>query len=202
VRLNDLLKLHKIFLNKFLFCFLITTAFLHCKYISAQEEKAITDSMIIKKHSPIKAQLYSAVIPGLGQIYNRKYWKVPIIYGIGGAFIFSYFYNRDYYEDLKDAYIEVYYMIPQPTEYTFRRRTIKGDIKKQLLDNMDKFRKWKDYALVGIAAVYLLNVIDAMIDAHFLDYDVSDDLSFRLNPYLINHNIYATTIGMRLCINF
>jgi hypothetical protein len=93
-------------------------------------------------------------------------------------------------------------MVPPPTEYTFRGRTIKGDIKRQLRNNMENFRKWKDYALVGIAAVYLLNVIDAMIDAYFLEYDVSDDLSFRLSPSLINHNIYATTMGMRFCINF
>lgn len=176
--------------------------FLPCKNICAQEENAITDSVTVKKHSPIKAQLYSAILPGLGQIYNRKYWKVPIIYGIGGAVIFSYFYNRDYYRDFRDAWIEVYYMDPPPTEYVFRGITINYNIEKQLYDNMEYFGKWKDYALVGIAAVYLLNVIDAMIDAHFLEYDVSDDLSFRLSPSLINHDIYATTMGMRLSVKF
>lgn len=176
--------------------------FLPCKNICAQEENAITDSVTVKKHSPIKAQLYSAILPGLGQIYNRKYWKVPIIYGIGGAVIFSYFYNRDYYRDFRDAWIEVYYMDPPPTEYVFRGTTINYNIKEWLRGNMEYFGRWKDYALVGIAAVYLLNVIDAMIDAHFLEYDVSDDLSFRLSPSLINHDIYATTMGMRLSVKF
>ena len=203
MRLSDLLKLRKIFLNKSIFCILIVVVFLPCKNICAQEENAITDSVTVKKHSPIKAQLYSAILPGLGQIYNRKYWKVPIIYGIGGAVIFSYFYNRDFYEDLNNAYIEVYYMDPRPTEYEFRGRIISSyDMAGTLDREKERFRKWKDYALVGIAAVYLLNVIDAMIDAHFLEYDVSDDLSFRLNPSLINHDIYATTMGMRLSVKF
>jgi hypothetical protein len=202
LRLNDLLKLRKTFLNKLILCFLTVAVLLPCKNIYAQEVKSITDSVFIKKHSPIKAQLYSAILPGLGQIYNRKYWKLPIIYGIGGAVIFSYFYNRDYYEDLNNAYVEVYYMVPPPTEYEFRGRVITYNIKEQLYSNKEKFRKWKDYALVGIAAVYLLNVIDAMVDAYFLEFDVSDDLSLRLGPSIINNDMYASTMGMKFCVKF
>jgi len=202
LRLNDLLKLWKTFLYKLIFCFLVASVFLPCRNIYAQEEETITDSVFVKKHSPIKAQLYSAILPGLGQIYNRKYWKLPIIYGIGGAVIFSYFYNRDYYEDLNNAYVEVYYTDPPPTEYEFRGRLITYNIAGQLYREKERFRKYKDYALVGIAAVYLLNVIDAMVDAHFLEYDVSDDLSLRLGPSIINHDIYTSSMGMRLCIKF
>jgi hypothetical protein len=202
VRLNDLLKLRKKFLNKFIFCFLSLAVLLPCRNIYSQEEKAKTDSVFIKKHSPVKAQLYSAILPGLGQIYNRKYWKIPIIYGIGGAVIFSYFYNRDYYEDLNNAYIEVYYMDPPPTSYEFRGKLITYNIAGQLYREKERFRKYKDYALVGIAAVYLLNVIDAMIDAHFLEYDVSDDLSMRLGPTLIKYDFYASTMGIRFCVKF
>ena len=202
MRLNDLLKLRKTFLNKFILCFLTVAALLPFRNIYAQKIKAITDSVFIKKHSPIKAQLYSAILPGLGQIYNRKYWKLPIIYGIGGAVIFSYFYNLDYYEDLNNAYIEVYYMDPPPESYEFRGKLITYNIAGQLYREKERFRKYKDYAIVGIAAVYLLNVIDAMIDAHFLEYDVSDDLSIRLDPSIINHDIYASTMGMRFCVKF
>jgi len=189
-------------LNKLILCFLTVAVLLPCKNIYAQEVKTITDSVFIKKHSPIKAQLYSAILPGLGQIYNRKYWKLPIIYGIGGAVIFSYFYNRDYYEDLNNAYVEVYYMDPPPTEYEFRGKVITYNIAGQLYSNKEKFRKWKDYALVGIAAVYLLNVIDAMIDAYFLEFDVSDDLSLRLGPSIINNDMYASTMGIKFCVKF
>jgi hypothetical protein len=141
-------------------------------------------------------------VPGLGQIYNRKYWKIPIIYGIGGAVIFSYFYNRDYYEDLNNAYIEVYYMDPPPESYEFRGKLITYNIAGQLYREKERFRKYKDYALVGIAAAYLLNIIDAMIDAHFLEYDVSDDLSLKLGPAFINHDFYASTMGMRFYVKF
>ncbi len=181
---------------------MVAAVLLPSRNVNAQEAKTITDSVFVKKHSPIKAQLYSAILPGLGQIYNRKYWKIPIIYGIGGAVVFSYFYNQDYYEDLRDAYNEVYYMDPPPTEYIFRGREINYNIEKNLYDNMRMFRKWRDYALVGIAAVYLLNIIDAMIDAHFLEYDVSDDLSLKISPSLINRDIYETKIGMSLCVKF
>ena len=203
MRLNDLLKLRKTFLNKLILCFLTVAVLLPCKNIYAQEVKSITDSVFIKKHSPIKAQLYSAILPGLGQIYNRKYWKLPIIYGIGGAVIFSYFYNRDYYEDLNNAYVEVYYMDPRPTVYEFRGRQItSNDLAGTFSREKERFRKWKDYALVGIAAVYLLNVIDAMIDAYFLEFDVSDDLSLRLGPSIINNDMYASTMGMKICVKF
>ncbi len=151
----------------------------------------------------MKAQLYSAVLPGLGQIYNRKYWKVPIIYGIAGAVVFSYFYNNNYYKELNDAYIEVSYMDPPPTSYEFRGRQINSnDMAGAFRTEKERFRKWKDYALVGIAAVYLLNIIDAMIDAYFLEYDISDDISFKLTPALINNDIFASSMGMRLCIKF
>ena len=202
MRLNNYLKLLNIPLNKFIFCLLIVTVFLPCRCIYAQQQKVIYDSVFISKHSPLKAQLYSAVLPGLGQIYNRKYWKVPIIYGIGGAVVYSYFYNKDIYDELNDAYIEVYYMDPPPEEYEFRGQIIEYDIAGQLNRNKEKFRKWKDYALVGIAAVYLLNVIDAMIDAYFLEYDVSDDISLKLTPALINNDVFASSMGMRLCIKF
>ncbi len=93
-------------------------------------------------------------------------------------------------------------MDPPPTEYVFRGRIINYSIEKNLYDNMRMFRKWRDYALVGIVAVYLLNIIDAMIDAHFLEYDVSDDLSLKISPSLINRDIYETKIGMSLCVKF
>ncbi|UCH15356.1 MAG: hypothetical protein JSV22_05160, partial [Bacteroidales bacterium] len=195
-------KLRKIYLYKFIFCILIALVFLPGKNIYAQEENTITDSVTVKKHSPIKAQLYSAILPGLGQIYNRKYWKLPIIYGIGGAVVFSYFYNRDYYQEYWDAYVELY-SDPSITEYEFRGRTYSySNMAQDFRRGSEYHRKWKDYALVGLAAVYLLNVIDAMIDAHFMEYDVSDDLSFKLSPSLINHNIYATTMGMKISLKF
>jgi hypothetical protein len=203
VRLNEYFKLLNIHLSKFIFCLIIVLVFFPCRNIYTQRQKVIYDSVFVSNHSPIKAQLYSAVLPGLGQIYNRKYWKVPIIYGIGGAVVFTYFYNNYYYKELNDAYIQVSYMDPPPTSYEFRGREIRGSNIAQIFYNAkEEARKYKDYALVSIAAVYLLNIIDAMIDTYFLDYDISDDISFKLTPALINNDVFASSMGIRLCIKF
>jgi hypothetical protein len=202
VHLNDIFKLHSLHLNKYIFFLIIGLISSPSGFIYAQSQQLIYDSAFVSRHSPVKAQLYSAVLPGLGQIYNHKYWKVPIIYGIGGAVVFSYFYNKDIYDDLNDAYVEVYYMDPLPTEYEFRGQVIRYNIVETLRTHKDRYRKYKDYALVGIAAVYFLNIIDAMIDAHFLEYDVSDDISLDISPAISNSDMYASSMGIRISIKF
>ena len=202
MRLNDSLKLYKIFLNKFIFCFLIGAIFIPCKYVNCQQEKEAYDSVFVKQHSPRKAWLFSAVFPGLGQIYNRKYWKVPIIYGIGGAVIFTYFWNHNYYTELDDAYKEFTSMDPRPEEYVFKGTTLTYDIEGTLDRVRNSVRDDRDLSAVGIAAVYFLNIIDAMIDAHFFEYDVSDDLSFKLMPSLIPKNAFACSMGLKLSVKF
>lgn len=202
MRLNDLLKLPEILLKKLMFCFLAGALFLSCKCVYAQEEDISYDSVPVKKIYPRKATLYSAVFPGLGQIYNRKFWKVPIIYGIGGAIIYTYLYNQKYFQDLRDAYNEVYYMDTPPEQYEFRGRLLTYDIKGVLYRAMDNARTDRDYSVVGIGALYFLNIIDAMIDAHFYEYDVSDEISLRLEPSLIETNAFACTMGLKLSLKF
>jgi hypothetical protein len=189
-------------LYKFIFCLIIGLASFPSGNIYAQSRELLYDSAFVSSHSPIKAQLYSAVLPGLGQIYNHKYWKIPIIYGIGGTAIFLYLYNKNLCDDLNDAYIEVYYMDPKPTSYEFRGQVINYDIANTLRNGRDKFRKNKDFCIVGIAAVYFLNIIDAMIDAYFLKYDVSDDISLDLSPVMTSNDLYASSMGIRLSIKF
>jgi hypothetical protein len=202
VHLNDTFKLRSLHLYKFIFCIIIGLVSFPSGNIYAQPQQLLYDSAFVSRHSPIKAQLYSAVLPGLGQIYNHKYWKVPIIYGIGGTVIFMYLYNKSLYDDLNDAYIEVYYMDPQPTSYEFRGQVINYDIANTLRNGRDKFRKNQDFCIVGIAAVYFLNIIDAMIDAYFLKYDVSDAISLDISPVAISNDLYASSMGIRLSIKF
>jgi hypothetical protein len=182
--------------------FLAGALFLPCKQAYSQQDGISVDSARVRKIEPRKALLYSAVFPGLGQIYNRKYWKVPIIYGIGGAVIYTYFYNQKLYEELRNAYTEVYYMDTPPDTYEFRGRIIYSDVEGVLYRAMDNTRTDRDYSVVGIAALYFLNIIDAMIDAHFYEYDVSNDLTFKLEPSLINDNAYACAMGLKLSIKF
>ncbi len=120
-----------------------------------------------------KASIMSAVLPGLGQIYNKKIWKVPIIYGVGGWLTFNIFKQNEQYHYYKTELINV----------------INGGINKDglssqqltLLKNQSK--KWRDLSIGGLALVYVLNILDANVDAHLREFDISDNLSLQLSPY-------------------
>jgi hypothetical protein len=128
-----------------------------------------------KKHkyrSPKKATIYSAILPGLGQAYNRKYWKIPIIYVAAGVIYYYYDLNNSYYLKYKDLYI---------TEVN--KETGKD---QSLVDlyahNRDLSRKWRDWNIIYMGILYAANIIDAMADAYFSEFDISDDLTMKIAP--------------------
>jgi hypothetical protein len=131
----------------------------------------------VKKHSPKKATIYSAVLPGLGQIYNHKWWKVPILYagfaGVGYAIGFNQKYYTDFRQALKDRIDD------DPT-------TIDPYLNKYSAANLDElqkyYRKNRDLSYIILGAVYVLNIIDANVDAHLFDFDVGNDLSLNVRP--------------------
>lgn len=150
----------------------------------------------LHKHSPQKAVLYSLVFPGLGQIYNRKYWKLPIIYGAGGAFAYYVLYNQLKYQKFRDAVID-----GAATEADAVIDGVKYPY--SILDRgRDGYRRNRDLSVAGLGAIYLLNVIDAMVDAHFFYYDVSDDLSMRVQPALLDSPGNTATLGFRINLEF
>jgi len=149
---------------------------------------------LLKKHSPHKAAMYSAVIPGLGQAYNKKYWKIPIIYGAAGAFIYYFNYNNNEYYKFKNAYYDMENDITDHFEVYYS-----SEIVKKIKDN---YRRNRDYNIIGLSAVYILNIIDATVDAHLFDYNVSDDLSFRIEPSVINSYSNQNAIGIRCRFKF
>ena len=123
-----------------------------------------------------KATVMSAVIPGLGQAYNRKWWKVPIVYaGLGGFGYLFYtnqqnfaFYGKNLkYENDGDA-------------NTINETKYNSD---QLLTLKNEYRKYRDLGVIGITIIYVLNIVDANVDAHLKTFDVSDDLSLQIRPY-------------------
>jgi len=144
-----------------------------------------------KAHSPRKATIYSAILPGLGQIYNKKYWKVPIVYG--GFITFGYIidWNNDHYVLYKQGYSDI--IDDDPNTNTFKALDLDGRYDfnnpsqlKQFGDKLkvakDAARRNRDYAIIWTAAFYALNIIDASVDANFFDFDISDDLSFNWIP--------------------
>jgi len=190
--------LYNFFLKRFFF--VIVIFFVSVIVLNAQEtkkEKAFdveNVNKLLKKHSPHKATMYSAVIPGLGQAYNKKYWKIPIIYGAAGTFIYYFNHNNAEYNKYKNAYYDMENGIIDHYEVYYSSKIVKS-IK-------DNYRRNRDYNIIGLSAIYILNVIDATVDAHLFDYNVSDDLSFRLEPSMINNYSNQNAIGIRCSFKF
>lgn len=159
-----------------------------------------TDKPIV----PAKPTIYSSLIPGLGQIYNKEYWKVPIIYG-GLAFC-GYLINQNgiQYNRFRDAYNSQTHTTngkpdPQPHEFTGSKYTAEN-----LKYFRDGYRRNRDYSILAFALVYALNIIDANVFAHLADYDISDNLSMKFEPTLFDPTYtpmtYTPTVGFNLKI--
>jgi len=137
------------------------------------------DSARVKVHSPRRATLYSAVLPGLGQAYNKKYWKIPVIYAGFGAFAYMASFNAREYDLFRDAYNhKTTYASTEPpvNDYEARYTT------EALKSGRDYYRRNRDLDYILASLWYILNVIDATVDAHLFDWEVGEDLSVSLHP--------------------
>lgn len=144
-------------------------------------------------HSPQKAALYSAVLPGSGQIYNRKFWKLPIVYGGIGASTFFIIRNHQNYRQYRNEYL---YRINNGVNGD-EELSIYSDA--NLLTLQDQYRRWRDLSVVVLFAVYVLQIVDATVDAHLMQFDVSDNLSLRFNPRLEwNRTTLTPSMGITL----
>jgi len=142
----------------------------------------------------------SACLPGLGQIYNKKYWKVPIIYAGIGVFTYLIVFNTDHYLTYKSAYIE-----SVNNDSTGNYSEI---VKKYTLDNIasarEYYRRNLEITIIFTALWYILNILDATVDAHLFSYDINKDLSLRVEPALIPSYTRTRNFssGVRLCLKF
>lgn len=146
-------------------------------------------------HSPHKASLRSAILPGWGQIYNKSYWKLPVIYAALGTTAYIFVYNLRTYKELKFAYAARYNAAlpppnpannyPGPYQDSTNYFKLSPFYQNPDIDlnsikfNRDEFRRNVDYAVLVFAVFWAINVIDASVDAHLKSFDVSPDLSFR-----------------------
>lgn len=144
-----------------------------------------------KKHSPQKASVYSAILPGAGQVYNKKYWKVPIVYSaLGSAAYFTYD-NGNKYKQYRDALL-----LRQDGE-TDEYNGVYTD--SQLITIMEYYERNKEISIIMTAAVYILNIVDASVDAHLFDFDVSEDLSLNTTTKLIHtQSGYQPTLSLQM----
>ena len=131
------------------------------------------------KRSPKRAALLSAICPGAGQIYNHKYWKLPIVYGGLATVGFFYFNNRFWYLEYKDAYLNDLDETNAPSIYA-----LEGVSTSQLRTAADQNQQFMEYSMIGFALLYGLQIVDATVDAHLFYFDVSEDLSMHWQPSL------------------
>jgi hypothetical protein len=141
---------------------------------------------------PKRAGLYSAIFPGGGQIYNRQYWKLPIVYGALGAGAYLIRYNLDNYQQYRRSYI--YSIDNDPS--TFNSETDRYT-REQLKDIQDDYRKDADVAILLTAVGYALHIMDAVASAHLRNFDISRDISLQMKPMLHNNGV-----GFGIAMNF
>jgi len=208
---NNKIQLSKLITDTFIVKFLISTSviFMLCTTttIKAQyvEDYRFSDSVFINSHSPNKATFYSAILPGLGQIYNKKYWKVPLIYaGIGGLIYYTR-YNSFVYNKYNNAYNIQVRIDNGETELEPVYPDRPADNLKQ---TKETWRRYRDLCIIGIGVFYVAQILDANVDANLFYYDMSENLSMTVDPVILpnetlNYNSnFSCALGLRCSIRF
>jgi hypothetical protein len=148
------------------------------------------DSVYQKKHDyakkntidkPLKAAFMSTFLPGAGQFYNKKYWKLPIIYIALSGSIYAIYYNNLMFKKFDQAYI-IRSDTSRSAEWNLPENFPEYQNKETLLFLANYHRRWRDFSAILCTAFYLMNIIDAYVDAHLKDFDVSEQLSLRVKP--------------------
>ncbi len=156
------------------------------------ENTVQTDSVAVVpwRPDPQRAVWMGLIIPGYGQIYNKAYWKLPIVYGGFMGCIYAISWNNTMYSDYKQAYRDILtdkgtsYMDLLPEGYDLDMMGGKANYTKVLKTRQDMYRRYRDYSIVATIAVYALSVIDAYVDAQLFDYDISTDLTMHVQPQI------------------
>ena len=144
---------------------------------------------------PARAAFYSAVLPGLGQAYNKRYWKIPLVYGAIGASIYTYDVNQKNYIRYRNAYKR---RIAGYNDDEFQGLIASTD---RLIDGQDFYKRNRDRSMLFILGFYFLNILDANIDAHLKQYNVNSDLSFK--PYFDVEPTDASVVaGIKVALTF
>ena len=164
---------------------------------STSKKSILALDTTVKKHNPKIATFRSAVLPGWGQIYNKKYWKLPIVYGALGVTAGIFFYNLKTYKQLKQAVI--YRSDNDPANDILVVEEYRNLSTASLRSARSIYRQNIDYSVLAFIILWGLNVVDATVDAHLKEFDVSDDISFKIKP---GYNTIGNTTGLSLVFAF
>ncbi len=172
---------------------------------------------LTKKPDAIKAVWLGVILPGAGQIYNRSYWKLPIVYGafMGCGYAISWTHNR--YSNVKTAYLDLYtdseagtvtedasksYIAILPDGYNLARVGGAGTWLNTLKNRQSTYRRYRDYSILATVVVYALSLIDAYVDAQLFDYDISPDLTLNVEPQIYYDQKHQQSAELKLAIRF
>jgi Family of unknown function (DUF5683) len=157
-------------------------------YKGTRSQRAIDSIDLRQRKSYRRATIYSAILPGAGQVYNKKYWKVPIVYAAVGIPAYLYFYNKKIYNEAQYALVVTINGSGQDSvnqvSPDFLPLVKSGNV-NAIINVRDEARKDQDYSILFFLLFYGLNIVDATVDAHLKDFNVNSDLSFRIRPMIV-----------------
>lgn len=160
--------------------------------------------------NPQRALWLSLIIPGAGQIYNRKLWKIPIVYGGFLGCLYALTWNNQMYSDYSQAYLDIMDDDPNTKSYmnmlplNFNMEGREEQYKDIFKNKKNYYRKYRDMSIFAMVAVYLLSVVDAYVDAELSSFDISEDLGLHIEPTLFNHagKRHHSSVGIQCTLNF
>jgi hypothetical protein len=166
-----------------------------------RSSNTVLPTMETFKPDPTKSTWLAIVFPGGGQIYNRKYWKLPIVYGGFIGCLYAYNWNTQMYKDYRQAYLDIMDSDPNSDSYKdFFRPGYDFEQNKEYLTEVfkkrkDRYRRWRDLSIFAFIGVYVVSVIDAYVDAQLASFDISEDLNLTLQPEMRPSGIGGSTTG-------
>jgi hypothetical protein len=187
----------------------------------AQDSISVPAPVKHKLHGgdPMKATMMAVVFPGLGQIYNRKYWKIPLVYAGFGSLVYAISFNSSHYITYIQAYQDFTDDIPEtnrfqeipgikeldPASYDkLKKPESYAYYKDQMLRMVDYYKRYRDLSYIGIAGWYLISILDANVDASLFNYDISDNLDVAILPMSVPMpgGMFGAGVNVSFTVNF
>lgn len=178
-------------------------------------KKEVAQDLSQWRPDPKRALWLALVIPGGGQIYNRKYWKLPLVYGGFIGCLYAMNWNNNMYKDYSQAYLDISDNDPNTQSYNQflhlgAKITTDSDVqryKELFKKRKDRYRRWRDLSFFVLVGVYALSVIDAYVDAELSVFDISKDLSLKVEPTIMNNHqsknpFDSSSVGLQCSLNF
>ena len=173
------------------------------RVVDDNDDDVVRDTVLLKsyatRYNPRKALLYAAILPGLGQVYNKKYWKLPLVYG---GFI-SIGYGFNFYQKAYKKYKgQLFYNLNQAPNNESFINPVSNATTAQLRRAVDRSQRERDFMTILMAGMYLLQIVDAHVDAHLKEFDLNPNLKVSIEPIMEQNSMIGRQTGVGLIVRF